>query len=164
MTAPLRWRGWLILAATLVLFSACATTSTLHPITGASATTGPVTVTTNLASYTTSDAIGATVTNTSKTAYYTRNGKSACTVVQLERFNTATGKWTPVDACAAAQQAQPLTIAASSAIPYTLAPTSANDVNAWQAGTYRIVVTYSTQADGVTNPQQARSAAFTVKG
>ena len=164
MTAPLRWRGWLILAATLLLFSACASNSTLHPITEASATTGPVTVTTNLASYTTSDAIGVTVTNTSKTAYYTRNGKSACTVVQIERFNAATGKWTPVDACAAGQQAQPLTIAASSSIPYTLAPTSASDANAWQAGTYRIVLTYSTQADGVTNPQQARSAAFAVKG
>lgn len=164
MTAPLRWRGWLILAATLLLFSACATTSASHPITGAVATTGPVTVTTNLSAYTTSDAIGATVTNNSKTAYFTQNGKSACTVVQLERFDATTGKWGRVDGCGNAQPTQTLTIAESTSVPYTLAPTSPSDVNAWQAGTYRIAVAYSTQADGITNPQEAHSAAFTVKG
>lgn len=164
MTAPLRWRGWLILTATLLLCSACATTSRLHPITEASATTGPVTVTTNLASYTTGDPVGAIVTNNSKSGFFTQTGKSACSIVQLQRFDATTGKWVNVDGCNSGQPPQTFTIAGPSSIPYTLAPTSKNDVNAWQTGTYRVSVSYTTQADGITNPQEAHSAAFTVKG
>lgn len=163
MTAPLRWRGWLILAAVLFLFSACSSAGASHPITGTTATTGPVTVTTNLPHYTTGDAIGAIVTNNSKTQYYTQNGKSACTVVALERYDATSGAWKRVDACNGGQPTQTLLLADSSSVPYTLAPTSESDVNAWQPGTYRISVTYSTQPDGISDPQEAHSAAFVVK-
>lgn len=164
MTALLRWRGWLILAATLLLFSACSTGRPSHPITGVTATTGPVTVTTNLSSYTSGDAIGATVTNNSKSDFYTQNGKSGCTIIQLEKFDTASGKWTRLDGCNGASPTQTLAIAESSSVPYTLAPTSTADGNAWQPGTYRVSVVYTTQADGATSPQEAHSAAFTVTG
>jgi hypothetical protein len=164
MAAPLRWRGWLILAAALVLFSACSTAGASHPISGSTATTGPVTVTTNLSTYTTGDAIGATVTNSSKSGYYTQDGKSACTVVQLERYDSKTGAWTHMDSCNNAQPTQTLSIAESTSVPYTLAPTSASDVNSWESGTYRVSVAYTTQPDGITSPQEAHSAAFTVTG
>ncbi|MGH2503036.1 MAG: hypothetical protein ACRDID_11025 [Ktedonobacterales bacterium] len=164
MTALLRWRGWLILIATLLLFSACSTGRPSHPITGATATTGSVTVTTNLSTYTAGDAIGATVTNNSKSDFYTQNGKSGCTIIQLEKFDTASGKWTHLDGCNGASPTQILAIAESSSVPYTLAPTSSADLNAWQPGTYRVSVAYSTQADGATSPQEAHSAAFTVSG
>lgn len=160
----LHWRGLLILAAALVLFSACASASSTHPITGVTATTGPVTVTTNQATYTVGDPIGAVVTNNSKTDYYTQDGKSACTVVQLEQYDAKNGAWVRVDTCNASQATQTLLIAESSSVPYTLAPTSGADLNAWQPGTYRVSVTYTTQADGITSPQEAHSAAFTVKG
>jgi hypothetical protein len=163
MAVRLHWRGCLLLTAALVLFSACATASASRPITGATATTGPVTVTTNLSTYTTSDAIGATVTNTSKSDYYTQDGKSGCTVVQLEQYNTKTGAWTRLDACNGSQATQALVIGESSSVPYTLAPTSASDLNSWQPGTYRVSVIYSAQADGATNPQEAHSAAFRIK-
>jgi len=163
MTAPLRWRGWLFLAAALFLFSACSTATVSHPITGVTATTGPVTVTTNLPHYTTGDAIGAIVTNNSKSQYYTQNGKSACTTVQLEVYDASSGTWKRVAPCNGGQPTQTLLIAESSSVPYTLAPTSQSDPNAWQPGTYRVSVTYSSQPDGITNPQEAHSAAFTVR-
>ncbi len=164
MAVRLRWRGVFILAAALVLFSACASATASHPLTGTTATAGPVTVTTNLASYTTGEAIGVVVTNSSKTGYYTQDGKSACTIVQLELFDTKTGAWKPVDLCNNGQATQTFLLAESSSVPYTLAPTSTSDLNTWQSGTYRVSVTYSTQADGVTNPQTAHSAAFVIKG
>lgn len=159
-----RLRGLLILAVALVLFSGCAATSSAHTTAGTTATTGPVTVTTNLPSYTTGDAIGVTVTNTSKTDFYTQDGKSACTVVQLERYDSQKATWTHVDLCNNGQAIQVFTIAESSSVPYTLAPNSPGDTNAWQSGTYRVAVTYSSQADGVSNPQEAHSAAFNIKG
>ncbi|HZC07733.1 MAG TPA: hypothetical protein VE338_19000 [Ktedonobacterales bacterium] len=162
MTAPLRWRGWLILVAALVLFSACSSATVSHPITGVTATTGPVTVTTNLSHYTIGDAIGVTVTNNSKSQYYTQDGKSACSIAQLERYDATTGAWKPMDSCNGGKATQTLLIAESASVPYTLAPSSSSDVNAWQSGTYRVSVTYSTQPDGITNPQEAHSAAFTV--
>ncbi len=162
MAVRLHWRGLLIVAAALTLLSACAVGGASHPIAGATATTGPVTVTTNLPTYTTGDAVGATVTNSSTTDFYAQDGQSACTIVQVEQYNGKTGAWTPVDACHNGQTTQILVVAQGTAVPYTLAPTSASDVNAWQPGTYRISITYSTQADGVTSPQVAHSAAFKV--
>lgn len=164
MAVRLRWRGLSILAAALVLFSACASATTTRVATETTATTGPVTVTTNLASYTTGDAIGATVTNSSKSGYYTQDGKSACTIVQLQRFDSATGAWKNVDLCNGSQATQVLLIAENSSVPFTLAPTSTSDVNSWVAGTYRVAVSYTTEVDGATKAQEAHSAAFKVTG
>ena len=164
MTALPRWRGWLILVATLLLVSACSTGGSAHAVTGATATTGPVTVSTNLSTYSTGDAIGAIVTNTSKSDYYTQSGKSGCVIIQLEKFDAASGQWDHLDGCNGASPKQTLVIAESTSSPFTLAPTSSADLNAWQPGTYRISVTYTTQADGLTNLQEAHSAAFKVTG
>lgn len=162
MALRLRWQGWLVVVVALLLLSGCATTTGKTTIEGSKATTGPVVVTTDLASYPTGQVIGVLVTNGSATNYYTRDGKSGCSVVQLEQYNSGTGKWTNVDPCVGASAIQTLTIAPSTGVPYTLAPNSPADVNAWQAGTYRVAVLYSTAGDGATNAQEAHSAAFTV--
>jgi len=151
-----------MLTVALVLFSACASTTTKLPVVGTAATTGPISVTTNLSTYTSGEPIGATVTNSSKSDYYTQNGKSSCTMVQLEQYNAKTSAWTPVDSCNGSQPTQTLAIAEGTSVPYTLAPASTTDPNAWQPGTYRVAVQYTTQVDGVTNPQEAHSAAFTI--
>ena len=164
MTARLRWRGWLLLIATALLVSACSSAGPSHPISGATATMGAVTVTTNASTFTANDAIGATVTNNSKSDFYTQNGKSGCTIVQLERYSAATGQWTRLDGCNSAAPTQTLVIGESTSVPFTLAPTSSADLNAWQPGTYRITVSYTTQSDGVSGLQVAHSAAFTVTG
>lgn len=159
-----RWYGALILVAALALLAACGGGTTSHPISGVTATTGPVTITTNLATYTTGDAVGVTVTNASKSNYYAKDGKSGCTIVQVQRYNASTGVWDSVDPCMGSQQTQVYLIAKGSAVPYTLAPTSSSDVNSWDTGTFRISVSYSTNADGVTQAQEAHSAAFTITG
>ncbi|MDE3230675.1 MAG: hypothetical protein KGO05_12420 [Chloroflexota bacterium] len=159
-----RWYGALILVAALALLAACGGGSSSRAVNGAAATAGPVTITTNFATYTTGDAVGVTVMNASKADYYAKDGASACTIVQLERYNTGSGVWDKVDACNGSQQVQVYVIAQGSAVPYTLAPTSPSDVNSWEAGTYRIAVSYSTASDGATQVEEAHSAAFTIKG
>lgn len=159
-----RWYGALILVAALASLAACGGGTTLHAISGATATTGPVTITTNLATYTTGDAVGVTVTNASKSDYFAKDGNSGCAIVQLEKYNAGSGAWAKVDACVGSQQVQVYVIAKGSAVPYTLAPTSASDVNSWEAGTYRISVSYSAESDGVTKALEAHSAAFSISG
>lgn len=164
MAVRLRWRGLSVLAAALVFFSACSSATTSRAVTGVTATTGPIVLTTNRPSYTTGDAVGVTVTNVSKSSFYTQDGKSSCTIVQLQRFDSVSGVWKPADPCNGAQAARALLIAEHSSIPFTLAPTSASDVNAWEPGTYRVAVFYTTRADGVSATQEAHSAAFTITG
>jgi len=137
--------------------------TTSKPPAGVTATKGPVTVTTNLSAYSVNDAIGVTVSNTAATDYYAASGKSACVIIQLERYNTTKGVWEAVDACPTPQTGQIFALAKNSQQPFTLAPTSSADSNAWDAGLYRVTVTYSANSDGATNAQQAHSAAFNVR-
>lgn len=164
-----RWRGLRIGAACVVGLAliigltACATASRTSGLTNANATTGPVVVSTNLSAYTISDAIGVTVTNDSPTDYYAASGKSACVIIQLERYNTLKAAWEPVDGCASQEQDQAFAIAKNSQQQFTLAPVSSADPNAWQPGLYRVTLMYSTNPDGSTNAQQARCVAFNIK-
>lgn len=163
-----RWRGlrWLASGVWLmcvVALSACASGSGSAPATGTTATTGPVTVTTDLKAYGVSDAIGVTVSNTSASDYFSVTGKSACVIIQLERFDAAKGSWTSVDPCDSHAAGQVLVIAKNSQQPFTLAPQSASDPNAWAPGLYRVTLTYSAKSDGVTSVQRASCAAFNVQ-
>lgn len=143
--------------------AACGSGTVSKPTIVTTATTGPVTVTTNLRAYSVNDAIGVTVINTSTTDYYTVNGKSACVIIQLERYNTTKGVWEPVDSCPSQGTTQTFAIAKNSQQQFTLAPVSSADANAWEAGLYRVSVTYSANSDGATSPQQAHCAAFNIR-
>lgn len=163
-----RWQGfrWLASCAWLVCvvaLSACASGSGSAPVSGTAATTGPVTVTTDLKAYGANDAIGVTVSNTSSSDYYSVSGKSGCVIIQLERFDTAKGAWVPVDPCDSHAAGQVLVIAKSSQQPFTLAPQSASDPNAWAPGQYRVTVMYSANSDGVTSAKRASCAAFNIQ-
>jgi hypothetical protein len=68
-----------------------------------------------------------------------------------------------MDACSTHATAQVFAIAKGSRQPFTLAPNSSADPNAWATGLYRVIVTYSAQTDGVTTPQQAHCAAFNIR-
>ena len=162
MALRLRWRGLSALATALLFFSACSSATTSHAVAGATATTGPITLTTNRTSYTSGDAVGVTVRNSSKSSFYTQDGKSSCTIVQLQRFDSVSGVWKAVDPCNGAQAARALLIAENSSVPFTLAPTSVSDINTWEPGTYRVVVLYTTKPDGVSATQEAHSAVFTI--
>jgi hypothetical protein len=164
----IRWRGTRLLAPLIglicfAILTACASGTTSKQPVGTTATTGPVTVTTNLSAYSMSDAIGVTVSNTSSTDYFAVSGKSACVIIQLERYNTSKGVWEPIDGCQSQGTAQVYMIAKNSQQQFTLAPTSSADVNSWDAGLYRVSLTYSAKSDGVTDSQLAQCAAFNIR-
>jgi hypothetical protein len=161
-----RWSGLLSSVVGLLMLAgltSCATGSHNSGRGNMDATTGPVVVTTNLSAYGISDAIGVTVTNNAPSDYFATSGKSACVIIQLERYNTLKAVWEPVDGCAAQEQNQTFAIAKNSEQQFTLAPNSSADPNAWQPGLYRITLMYSSNPDGSTNAQQARCVAFNVR-
>ncbi|HEX9039289.1 MAG TPA: hypothetical protein VF808_20075 [Ktedonobacterales bacterium] len=162
------WRGnghyAIIMALACALgLAACSSGRSSTARADMTATTGPVTVATNLSAFTISDAIGVTVTNSSSTDYYAISDKSACVIIQLERYNTLKNVWEPVDACATPGTTQAFVIAKNAQQQFTLAPGSAGDPNAWQPGLYRVTLIFSPNADGASNPQEAHCAAFNVK-
>ncbi|MEO7002961.1 MAG: hypothetical protein ABI068_14190 [Ktedonobacterales bacterium] len=134
------------------------------PPTSLKASSGPVTVTTDLPSYATGQAIGVTVTNTSKRTYYTLDNRSGCSIVQLQQYTSSKKQWVSVDGCQGYGAAQSLEITAGLSEPFTLAPTAADNTNAWDTGTYRVVLAYSTNPDGTSNETLAYSAGFTIHG
>lgn len=151
------------LALSVALAGCAGSSARPKPLVDTAATTGVVTVATNLTAYNTNEPIGATITNTSaKTDYYTEDGRSACTYLQLEKWNPTSGKWEAADKCVGGQAQRTYTIPKGSAIPFTLAPNSANNFNTWDVGTYRVAVFYTAQSDGVSQAVEAHSAAFTI--
>lgn len=128
------------------------------------ASSGPITLATDLSSYSTGQAIGVIVTNNSKQTYYSLDNRSGCSIVQLQQYNSGKKQWVSVDGCQGYGAAQSLEIAPGLSEPFTLAPTSAGNPNAWDTGTYRVVVAYTTNPDGVSNETLAYSAGFTIHG
>ena len=164
----MRGRGSWLMASLVGLvcmatLTACLGSASSKPPVGVTATKGPVTVATNLSAYSVNEAIGVIVSNSDSTDYYAVGGKSACVIIQLERYSTAKQAWEPVDGCPTPGTTQVYAIAKNSQQQFTLAPTSSADINAWDAGLYRVTVTYSSKSDGVTDAKQAHSAAFNVR-
>jgi len=150
------------LLATVALMSAC---NSAIPTTGVmpTATTGAIQLTTDLSSYSVSQAIGVTVTNASaKTVYYTLSGRANCSVIQLDQYVGGKTPWVAVDACTSINPPQVLAIPSSFTEPFSLAPTSSSNTNAWEPGEYRVEMSYSTKQDGVTQAIVAYSAGFTI--
>ncbi len=149
------------LLATLALASACSskTPTTAIP----TATPGDIQLTTDLSRYSVSQAIGVTVTNaSSKTTYYTQDGRSNCSIVQLEQYVGGKTPWVAVDPCTSINPPQTLQLPAGIQEPFTLSPTSKDNTNAWDPGEYRIAISYTTQKDGVTDSVTAYSVGFTI--
>ncbi|HLY32721.1 MAG TPA: hypothetical protein VKQ36_16985, partial [Ktedonobacterales bacterium] len=83
-------------------------------------------------------------------------------IVQLQQYVGGATGWASVDPCDSVQATQTLQITPGLQEPFTLAPSAKDNPNAWDAGTYRVLVSYTTNADGVTDPQDAYSAGFTI--
>jgi hypothetical protein len=145
-----------------VALTACGSNATTHSPAGSTASSGPITVTTDRKGYTTSDAIGVTISDNTTSDYYAVDGKSGCVIIQLQRYSTNKNAWISLDPCGSQIAVQAYAIANNSQEQFSLTPTSTSDPNSWDAGLYRIVVTYSTNTDGVTSPQVANSAAFQI--
>ena len=150
------------LLAMVALVSACSSkipTTTTMP----TATPGDIQLTTDLKSYLVSQAIGVTVTNgSSSTTYYTRDGRSNCSIVQLDQYVGGKTPWAALDPCTSINPPQVLQLPGGLQEPFSLSPTSKTNQNAWDAGEYRVEVSYTTQQDGATHTSIAYSAAFTI--
>ncbi|HUY79025.1 MAG TPA: hypothetical protein VMV29_19785 [Ktedonobacterales bacterium] len=149
------------LLATVALASACS--SKIPTTSMPTATPGDIQLTTDLSSYSVNQAIGVTVTNASgKTTYYTQDGRSNCSIVQLDQYVGGKTPWVAVDPCTSIDPPQALQIPAGLQEPFSLSPTSKTTANAWDPGDYRVEISYTTKKDGVTNTTIAYSAGFTI--
>jgi hypothetical protein len=151
-----------LLAALSVLgcLAACSTNAvSAKPL--PTATTGDIRITINQKQFNVSDPVGVTVTNTGNDTYYAFTGRSGCTFLQLQQYTAATNTWKNVFGC---QGTNPTTVQITPQIsePFTLAPNSASNPNAWDPGTYRVALPYGTQPEGSDTSLVAYSGAFTI--
>lgn len=153
----------LIVPLALATLSGCASTNVSASL-RQPATTAQIVVATDQAAYTIHTPIGVTLTNTSTTVYYGRDGRTGCTLIQLQRLDTNSGHWVSVDGCSPAQTPRVLEIPALVKEPFTLPPVSSNDSSAWQSGIYRVAAAYSPSPDGVSGEIAAYSAGFHISG
>ena len=158
---PWRWLAGLSLVM-LILFAGCQGNAASAGAT-TNATTGPVRIAVDHAVYGVNDPIGVTVSNISKDLYYSVDGKSSCTILQLQKYDGPKKQWPMVYACTIASPVHSLQVPAGIAEPFSLAPASASDENSWQTGTYRVAVVYTANADGVSDAQAAYSVSFAIK-
>ncbi|MGO8950572.1 MAG: hypothetical protein ACLQUY_23550 [Ktedonobacterales bacterium] len=158
----LKLSGRVALAAILALGSlaACSSTSVTSKLLP-TATAGDIKILVSQTQFNVSDPVGVTVTNTSNQTFYAVNGRSGCTFLQLQELDTAKNSWVSVSGCPAASPT-PLAITPQLSEPFTLAPNSPSNENAWDPGTYRVALLYSASSDGSSSPLLAFSAAFTV--
>lgn len=110
----------------------------------------------------TSEPLGILIKNNSNTDVYTLDGKASCTILQLQQYSTDKKTWVGIDACHDIVQPHVLVIRAGMSEPFTLAPGSASDPNAWGPGNYRIALSFSLKSDGTSAEQVAYSQGFTI--
>ena len=128
------------------------------------ATKATVTITMQNLEFETSEPLGILVKNTGSADVYAVDGLSGCTVLQLQQYDSDKKTWVAADRCHETVQPRALVIRKGMSEPFTLAPTSSGDPNAWDSGSYRIALTFTTHADGKTSTQTAYSPGFTISG
>lgn len=111
-----------------------------------------------------SEPLGVLIKNTGSADVYTLDGRAYCTMLELQQYNAQKKVWVAVDRCRDTVQPHVLVIRAGMSEPFTLAPASPSDPNAWESGTYRIAVTFSAKPDGTSAAQVAYSQGFTIGG
>ncbi|HEY1389745.1 MAG TPA: hypothetical protein VGF38_14490 [Ktedonobacterales bacterium] len=128
------------------------------------ATTASVAITMQNREFETSEPLGVLVKNTGSADVYALDALSGCTVLQLQHYDNDKKAWVAADRCHETVQPRVLTIRKGMSEPFTLAPNSPGDPNAWDSGTYRIALTYSTHPDGKSATETAYSPGFTISG
>jgi hypothetical protein len=152
--------GLLILAA-LAACTPRATTAAVVP-TGSA---GKLRLTTDRSLYHLSEPVGVTISNTSGTAVYATDGRSACTFLELQRYDTASRSWVTTEPCRSAEPLHTLLIPGSVSEPFTFAPgDDSQDPNRWAGGVYRVVLIYTTTADGSGSSSIIYSPGFVISG
>ncbi|GEM_PF-941377 len=161
---PHSWLTLLALLAVALLglgsLSACSSSPT-SAVAVPTATSGDIQITVDRTHYDTHTPVGVTVTNTSSNTYYALTGRSGCTFLQMQEYDTSKKTWVNVFGCATPNPI-PLKISSKLSEPFTLAPNSPNDPNSWDPGLYRVALAYGTQADGSNANLYAYSPGFQI--
>lgn len=152
------------LVVAVVVLSGCASSAPFPNGRLPAASSQDVTLATDHASYSTRTPIGVTLANSGGTTYYGLDGRSDCTLIQLQRYDSGSARWVSVDGCTPAQTPRALQVPAGAREPFTLTPNSSGDPNAWQIGIYRVAAAYSPNVDAVSGEHVAYSAGFRIEG
>ncbi|HKV83568.1 MAG TPA: hypothetical protein VJN88_03370 [Ktedonobacterales bacterium] len=163
--APRRLALVLLVALTLLGFSACASKTKAKAVILPTPTKGALTVTVDSASYAASQPIGVTVTNGGKVMYFATADQTDCTFLQLQQLDTKQNQWQRVSPCGAAGQTSALQIPGGIVEPFTLSPGipgNSSYRNSWPAGEYRVAVLYTDAATGG-HSAYAFSAGFLIR-
>lgn len=162
-SAPLALRLLLVLLSLAVaILAGCGTTVHVKAVPLPTATHTPITVSVDRTTYNIAQAIGVTVKNTGTTTVYATDTSFACTIVLLQRFDTKTHTWKTLNSCGPGHSTSAYSLPSGIAEPFTLPPQSRAKPSAWQTGTYRVGVRYSTSSDGMSHPTYAYSAGFSI--
>lgn len=123
--------------ASLILLVSCSSTNGTN---GAlpTATTGPVTLSVDSTSYSTSDTISVTLTNRSSQTIYFFDHQTNCTVILLQR--QVNGKWEDIDNCRLGRMSILQMLDAGQHLVVKLTAPNGN----WPSGSYRATLSYST--------------------
>lgn len=160
---PRTARLFVLLLPLLVLFAGCASGSSFPAAAIPTPSGGDLRLSTDHPTYDVHSPVGVVLLNLGQSDYYATDGRSACTLVQLQQYDPGRRTWLAADGCTPSQQPRPLAIPAGMREPFTLAPGSASDADAWQPGLYRVALTYSANSDGVSGAQSAYSAGFIIQ-
>ena len=128
------------------------------------ATKSQVVITIQNTRYGVSDPLGILIKNTGEKDVYALDGQASCTMLQLQQYDEQKNAWTKVDRCTDKSPPHVLVIHAGMGEPFTLAPVSSSDPNAWTPGMYRVALSFSASPDGKSDAQVAYSDGFTIKG
>lgn len=133
---------WLVGLSLMVMLAACGGGNTTD---NGTRTKGPIIITTDHATYTTTAPIKFSVINQTKSAIYAFDTQSSCTILELElQLN---GQWEPSDqvACQAGRLPVRITIAPGQTYTGTIRVSAPQGKSAaLPTGTYRLALFYST--------------------
>ena len=162
---PPRWLAVVALGVVVLAGATACTSDKARAVNIPAATRGDITLAVDRPSYTPSMPVGVTMKNGSKKNYYALDGRTGCTILQLEEYIQAKKAWAAVNLCTLGTQPTVRWVSPGANEPFTFAPGNApTDANQWQSGLYRVSLTYSATAPGSGPTTTAYSVGFVISG
>lgn len=107
------------------------------------------------------DSIAVVVSNGLSQTIYVTDHHSSCTILTVEL--QASGTWQPIENCTLGMATRMVPIAPGATMTIQLTPGDGIRNSAWQQGTYRVTMAYSTSAEAALPPATVTSAPFTIQ-
>jgi hypothetical protein len=147
-------RFWLlktgVLLSLLLALWGCGSTSGGGDSNPDTSTSGPVSISTDHATYAPHDTIAVSITNHLQTSIYAFDTRASCTILDLQVQVNGAWQNSQVARCALGRRAQRVEIPAGKTYKATIhAGTPGVNSAGFPAGTYRLVLNYSTSPSGM---------------